>query len=134
MTEINQPHENAETMIKGSPEPRVVPSIPQLVGDAQAVREPAPEPADYFALFRSIKAGEKLQILKSLGVDESDLAEIGTPQLLAVVWKHLQNTTGAVKMRDLLDLTEDELLSKLSLSEAGLMDQVHAYLESQPKS
>jgi hypothetical protein len=111
---------------EGSPEP------PAPVPPA---REPDPEPeVDFFGTFRQIKAGEKLQILKALGVDESELAQVGTPQLLAVVWKYKRLTEGDVKMRDLLDLNEEELLAAINLTEDQMVAQVNAYVESRSKS
>ncbi len=93
-----------------------------------------PEPVDYFATYASLKAGETLQVLKALGVDEVALSKTGTPQLLAVVWKHQRDTTGASKMSALLELTENELLAQLNLTEAEYVKQVTDYIESGSKS
>lgn len=95
---------------------------------------PEPEGADYFATYDSLKAGETLQLLKLLNVEEADLAKTGTAQLLAVVWKHERSTMGASKMSELLNLTDKELLARLGLTEAEYVKQVTDYIESGSKS
>lgn len=96
--------------------------------------EPQPAPVDYFATYDQLKAGETLQLLKALGVGEEQLAMTGTPQLVAVVWKHQRSTLGASRISDLLELTEKQLLAELHLSSAEYVRQVTAYIEGGSKS
>ncbi|MEJ7633255.1 hypothetical protein [Aeromicrobium sp.] len=95
---------------------------------------PEPEPVDYFDTYGSLKAGETLQLLKALGVEESDLARTGTPQLVAVVWKHQRTTLGTSKISELLELTEKQLLAALNLTPEAYVKQVTDYIESGSKS
>lgn len=102
--------------------------------EPEAVTEPAPEPVDYFATYDLLRAGETLQLLKMLEVEESQLAKTGTPQLLAVVWKHERIAHGISKMSELVDLTEKELLARLNLTEEEYVKQVTAYINRGSKS
>lgn len=102
--------------------------------DVPDLPPPAPEPVDYFATYDSLKAGETLQLLKALGVTESELAVTGTPQLVAVVWKHLRSSIGVAKVSDLLDMTTQELLSALHMSNEEYVRQVNAYIAAGSKS
>jgi len=96
--------------------------------------EPEREPTDYFATWRSIRAGEKLQLLQRLNVTEAALAQLGTAQMLAVAWKHRKTTTGNVKINDLLDMTEDELFEVAGLTADEFVAQVEALEDDDSKS
>jgi len=89
-----------------------------------------PEPTDYFKTFRSLKAGEKLQLLSKLNVKEVDLGQIGTAQFIAVAWKHRKSTTGQAKINDLLEMTEEELFEVAGLTEEDFNAQVEAVVAS----
>lgn len=84
------------------------------------------EPTDYFAVWRSIKAGEKLQLLQALNIPENVLGQLGTAQMIAVAWKHRKNTTGRQKVADLLDATEEELLEVAGLTGDDYIAQIQA--------
>lgn len=114
-----------------APIKRDLPPEPTVKADPP---EATPEPVDYFATYDSLKAGETLQLLTALGVEEAALARTGTPQLVAVVWKHQRTTMGASKISDLLDMTEKELLAALNLSTDEYVKQVTDYIESGSKS
>lgn len=111
------------------------------IADASPARiESAPTPAhvdpepdddadlpDYFGVVRSLKAGEKLQLMAKLGVTEQQLNVTGVAQLMAVAWKHRKSTTGQPKITDLLDKTDTELLDVIGLTDDQYIEQVTAF-------
>lgn len=94
-----------------------------------------PAKADYFDVYTSLTAGDKLRLLRALGVPESSLVVTGTAQLVAVVWKFLKGTSDERQVTDLLDCTDEQLLAHLNLTDAEYAAQVRAWMkDGQSKS
>lgn len=95
------------------------------------------EPVNYIDLVESMGQGDKMHLKRALDCTAGDLATLGSPeQLVAAAWKHRRDTTGATKVTDLVNLSDQGILDVLGLSREQFSEQVRAYIEAQqaPKS
>lgn len=82
-------------------------------------------------LYRRLTQGDKLRLGNALGVSFAAVG-LGSPEyMVAVAWKHRQMSTGQVKIADLLDMTDDELLDVLGLTADEIAEQFREYAEAQ---
>lgn len=101
----------------------------QHVPETEPAYVPPPAPkANYFDVYTSLTAGDKLQILRALGVEERSLVVTGTAQLVAVVWKFRRSLGEDCRVSHLLEMTDDQLLALLGLSDDEYAAQIEAWL------
>ncbi len=90
----------------------------------------AAEAVNVPAIYKRLTQGDKLRLSNALGVSFTAVG-LGSPEyMVAVVWKHRQATTGQVKIADLLDMTDGEIVAALGLTADQLGEQFNTYAES----